>query len=97
MYVFEVSKLVNVFAPNSIYYLVVCSDVNRFIFCLRYFFKNLFFLENEYESDLVEFLCSDGSNRERKERPFCPPKSIMDCMLVVTDYQESVASFNFTM
>ena len=24
-------------------------------------------------------------------------KPIMDCMLVVTDYQESVANFNFTM
>ena len=28
---------------------------------------------------------------------FPPPKSIIDSVLVVTDYQEGVASFNFTM
>ena len=28
---------------------------------------------------------------------FPSPKSIVDCMLVVTNYREGVASFNFTM
>ena len=62
--------------------------------------------ENEFESDpkyeywppyclLLSFLVV--MNLIGSARTFPPPKSIMSCMLVVTNYQEGVASFNFAM
>ena len=77
---------------------VAYSDVNRyflknvFFFAKKHTSKKMFFLENEFNPILnisaailfiVEFSCSDGSNREREEQPF--------------RYHEGVASVNFTM